>query len=126
MTDERERAIRDLTRHCGDGRLTLDELEERIEEVHRATTEAEIRLALRELPVIKRDAGASGPTVIPEIVLPPRLPHQHRHRNKSLEKTLKTAWTIAGFVALFNHMFWLAMILWFVLPKIVLPNLRRI
>src|SRR6478672_9951546 len=51
MVDARERAIRDLTRHCGDGRLTLDELEERIEEVHAATTDEEIQHALRELPV---------------------------------------------------------------------------
>jgi hypothetical protein len=51
ITDsEREAAVRDLTRHCGDGRLTLDELEGRVEEVYAATTRAELRLALRELP----------------------------------------------------------------------------
>jgi hypothetical protein len=48
---EREQAIRDLTRHCGDGRLTLDELEERVAEVYAATTTAEIEHALRFLPV---------------------------------------------------------------------------
>lgn len=51
ITDtERDAAIRDLTRHCGDGRLTLDELEGRVEEVYAATTRDELRHALRELP----------------------------------------------------------------------------
>lgn len=47
---ERERVIRDLGRHCGDGRLTLDELEERVAEVYAATTTADIEHALRFLP----------------------------------------------------------------------------
>jgi len=47
---DRDQAVRDLTRHCGDGRLTLDELEERIGEVYTATSAAELRHALRELP----------------------------------------------------------------------------
>jgi hypothetical protein len=46
----REDAVRDLTRHCGDGRLTLDELEQRIAEVYAASNVAEIEHALRELP----------------------------------------------------------------------------
>ena len=139
MTDAREQAIRDLTRHCGDGRLTLDELEERIDEVNRATTNAEITHALRELPVIHHEPEPTIPPpepaqVIPEVVLPPRRSHDHgnkgiqhpHHANRGMEHTLKTVWCIAGFVALFNGMFWLAIILWFVLPKLVLPNLRRI
>lgn len=47
---ERDRYVKELTRHCGDGRLTLDELEERVGEVFAATTRAELRHALRELP----------------------------------------------------------------------------
>jgi hypothetical protein len=47
---ERERIVRDLTKHCGDGRLTLDELEERVAEVYAATNVAQIQHALRELP----------------------------------------------------------------------------
>lgn len=47
---ERERVVRDLTRHCGDGRLTLDELEERVAEVYAASTVADVQHALRELP----------------------------------------------------------------------------
>jgi hypothetical protein len=48
--DQRDRVVRDLTKHCGDGRLTLDELEERVAEVYAATTIADIEHALRELP----------------------------------------------------------------------------
>lgn len=48
--EDRQRAVRDLTKHCGDGRLTLEELEQRITEAYAALTEAELRHALRELP----------------------------------------------------------------------------
>ena len=59
ITDsEREAAVRDLTRHCGDGRLTLDELEGRVEEVYAATTRDELRLALRELPRFRDEPAA--------------------------------------------------------------------
>jgi hypothetical protein len=59
ITDsERDAAVRDLTRHCGDGRLTLDELEGRVEEVYAATTRAELRLALRELPRFRDEPAA--------------------------------------------------------------------
>lgn len=47
---QREQVVRDLTRHCGDGRLTLDELEERVAEAYAATTAEDLRRALRELP----------------------------------------------------------------------------
>jgi len=142
--DAREQAIRDLTRHCGDGRLTLDELDDRIAEVHAATTDAEIQHALRELPPIDEPVQAESPTatttehewVAPDAVLDPPTPSVHRHHGPisglkasergSLERTLRTVWVIGGFVALFNGLFWLAIILWFVLPKLVLPNLRRI
>jgi hypothetical protein len=47
---DRERVVRDLTKHCGDGRLTLDELEERIAEAYAAATVADLEHAVRELP----------------------------------------------------------------------------
>jgi hypothetical protein len=153
MTESREQAIRDLTRHCGDGRITLGELEERIDEVNRATTDEEIRHALRELPVVAHDPVAppvdepvyrdeddvderSYEHVIPDDVLsPPPLPggscgpalRRHRREDATgIEKTLRTVWVISGFIAIFNGLWWLAIILWFVVPKLVLPNLRRI
>jgi hypothetical protein len=54
---ERDRYVKELTRHCGDGRLTLDELEERVGEVFAATTRAELKHALRELPRFRDDAA---------------------------------------------------------------------
>ena len=47
---DRERVVRDLTKHCGDGRLTLDELEDRIAEVYAAATVRDLEHAVRELP----------------------------------------------------------------------------
>jgi hypothetical protein len=47
---ERDQVVRDLTKHCGDGRLTLDELEQRVAEVYAAGTKDELRHAVRELP----------------------------------------------------------------------------
>jgi hypothetical protein len=61
--DDRERIVRDLTKHCGDGRLTLDELEERVAEVYAATTLADLDNALRELP--------RSPVPIPKPLGPP-------------------------------------------------------
>jgi hypothetical protein len=60
---EREQAVRDLSRHCGDGRLTLDELEERIAEVYAASNVAEIEHALRELPKPKPATIPSRPPI---------------------------------------------------------------
>ena len=64
---ERDRVVSELTRHCGDGRLTLDELEERIAEVYAATTTADIEHALRQLPV-----KAASPATTPKTKVVPR------------------------------------------------------
>ena len=61
---ERSRVISLLTRHCGDGRLTLDELEDRIGEVYAATTTEELRHALRELPSFRDPAPEPDPEPI--------------------------------------------------------------
>src|SRR5262245_37852002 len=47
---DRQAVVDDLRRHTGDGRLTLDEFEQRVDEALRARTDAELRVALRELP----------------------------------------------------------------------------
>jgi len=144
MIDARERAIRDLNRHCGDGRLTLDELEERIAEVNAATSDEEIRHALRELPVTADPAPAPEPEPVraeprearePDYEYEPR--HEHVHPDavftssrklrrdpgaEPWEKSLGMACTIGGFVLLFNGMFWLAMLCWFVLPGLIIRH----
>jgi hypothetical protein len=87
--DERERVVRDLTKHCGDGRLTLDELEERVAEVYAATTLADIQHALRELP---RSPAA--------MVKPPGPPM----RTKPSDAPVRTPNPRAGEIALRVHL----------------------
>lgn len=60
---DRERVVRDLTRHCGDGRLTLDELEDRVAEAYAASTLAQLQHAARELPSSSPARITSGPPV---------------------------------------------------------------
>lgn len=55
---ERERVRESLTRHTGEGRLTLDELSERLGEVYAAKTAADLDHALRELPPLQREQPA--------------------------------------------------------------------
>ena len=72
ITDaDRERVVRDLTRHCGDGRLTLDELEERIAEAYAADTVTDLDHALRHLPAPPRPMSVSARAV------PPTPPARH-------------------------------------------------
>lgn len=74
MSDEqREQAVRDLTRHCGDGRLTLDELEDRIAEAYAAASTADLDHALRDLPKASPPAPAPRP-VVDAVPLPSRRP----------------------------------------------------
>src|SRR5262245_45649600 len=47
---DRERAISQLSKHAGDGRLTLEEFEARVEQVYAARTNAELRPVFRDLP----------------------------------------------------------------------------
>ena len=129
ITDERDEVIRALTRHCGDGRLTLDELEERITEAYAATTDEELRHALRDLPVETPEPVEPAATErwVPRPVPPPRppLPQVARAEPPEWEKPVGALFVIGGFVLLFNGMFILAMICWFVLPGMVLTNKNR-
>ncbi len=49
---ERDAVVDQLKRHTADGRLTLDELSDRVEQALAATNGDELRLALRELPPV--------------------------------------------------------------------------
>ncbi len=55
---ERQEFIDQLTRHCADGRLTFDELDERIAGAWSARTQAELRPLAEDLPAL---APARGP-----------------------------------------------------------------
>lgn len=68
---DRERVVRDLTKHCGDGRLTLDELEQRIAEAYSAATVADLEHAVRELP---KSSPARIPSAPPIRVKPSDAP----------------------------------------------------
>jgi len=50
---DRSAVIDELRRHTGDGRLTLDEFEERVDEVLRSRTWAELDTTTRELPSLQ-------------------------------------------------------------------------
>jgi hypothetical protein len=47
---DRHAVIDELQRHTGDGRLTLDEFEQRVDEVLQARTGAELDATMRDLP----------------------------------------------------------------------------
>jgi hypothetical protein len=57
---EREEVIERLHRHAAEGRLTLDEFEERVDEVYAAKTGAQLRATLRELPEPGVGGGHGG------------------------------------------------------------------
>src|SRR4051794_4472767 len=50
---DREAAISQLSRHTGDGRLTLDEFEARVDEVLQSKTRADLRVPFRGLPSLE-------------------------------------------------------------------------
>ena len=47
---ERNAVVRQLQRHTADGRLSIDEFSERVEETYRARTASELQAVLRNLP----------------------------------------------------------------------------
>jgi hypothetical protein len=50
--DERDRALRDIREHFAAGRLTQDEVEDRVQAVYAAGSQSELRRATRDLPVL--------------------------------------------------------------------------
>jgi len=51
---DRQETVAQLSRHTGEGRLTLEEFEARVDEALEAKTHGELRRALRELPAERR------------------------------------------------------------------------
>jgi hypothetical protein len=49
---ERERIVRDLSRHLGDGRLDLAEYDQRVAQVYRTTAREELTGVLADLPAL--------------------------------------------------------------------------
>jgi hypothetical protein len=134
MTDERrDEVVRELTRHCGDGRLTLDELEERIAEAYAATTDEELDHALRELPRAARptppkptmEAERPRPSLppLPPINVPPvYVPPHVSHDRPEWEKRVGTIFLVVGIVLMVNGSWLLALLCWFVLPGLIIKK----
>jgi hypothetical protein len=69
---DRDRAVDQLRQHLADGRLTMEEFTERVDEAYEARTTADLQQALRELPHVR--------------VTEPRTPEQ---REKATRRQLK-------------------------------------
>jgi hypothetical protein len=64
---DREQVVEALRKHAGDGRLTVDELTQRMEQAYAAKTFGELEVVQRDLPrayQARYMPVASGPTVI--------------------------------------------------------------
>jgi hypothetical protein len=128
LETQRDRVVKELTRHCGDGRLTLDELEERIAAAYDAETADDLRALLADLP----GGGDVVPVDLPP-PLPPPLPHptprHHGHVDKRVgldaAKSVSTICGIVGLVLLINGAFWWAMLVWFVVPGLLIHDRKR-
>jgi hypothetical protein len=91
---ERDQVIKTLGQHTADGRLTMDEFEERVGEALSATSRADLEPVLRELPALPPD--------IPDTPQPrPRLPVP------SPRLLLTTVAVILAAVMLVNGVWWI-------------------
>ena len=103
--DERMAVVAELQRHVGDGRLSLEEFEERTDEAMRARTGADLRRVLRELPP-------------PAVPAPPRARRPHRERRPPRERRPVPGWLILVAVLVpislvVGHFVWWSMFLLF-------------
>jgi hypothetical protein len=126
----RDKVVKELTRHCGDGRLTLDELETRIEEAYAAETEDDLRDLLADLPPSDLPAVAPPPPSPSPSSLPPPTPRPPTTTEPHVgmpdaAKLISTACTIGGFVLLFNGMVLWAIVVWFVVPGLLIHDRMR-
>jgi hypothetical protein len=88
---DRDRGLAFLRRHYAEGRLTFEELTDRVEAVARARTTAELRLALRDLP-----GGRALSTFTPRVVALAQAPAAsalaHRVARIAIAMVLAAAW----------------------------------
>src|SRR3954462_9084852 len=79
--DDRHAVVRQLQKHTADGRLTIDEFSDRVDEAYQARTGTELRAVLRNLP----------PLVV--AAAPVERTGQHRHRPRRSPLALACALT---------------------------------
>ena len=96
---DRQRVIDELRRHTADGRLTLDEFEERVEEALRSTTHADLVHVLRELPQ-PVSGGSRG-------VAPVKPPERRRRRTGLPTPVLVVLLVVGGSIAMGHFAWWL-------------------
>jgi len=100
---EREAVIERLRGHCADGRISTDELSERIDAVYAARTRADLEPPLRDLPAAGGHARAA--------------PESRRRSSPALATALVALLAIAAVVgaASVSGAWWLLWLLWPVL-----------
>jgi Domain of unknown function (DUF1707) len=69
--EDRERVVAALKEHCAAGRLTLDELPDRVERAYAAATLAQLEELTRDLPGRQREPAKAAGT---QRAKPPRMP----------------------------------------------------
>lgn len=69
LADERERVIQRLSEHFANDRLSMEEMEQRMELVYKATTAAELLRLTADLP--SGESVATPPALVPEALAPP-------------------------------------------------------
>ena len=122
---ERDRAAHELQRHYREGRLTTDELAQRLETALRARDGAQLRVALKDLPVWWSDWAA--------LRSPVRLV-----RNAAIVAAAAMVWLFSSFALLIAFIAWLATngpslggllvfpLLWFAMTWLLWRSSRRL
>lgn len=62
---ERDRIVRELSRHLGDGRLDLTEYDQRVAQVYRTTTREELKNVLADLPAVAPEPARAARSRFP-------------------------------------------------------------
>jgi hypothetical protein len=94
---DRDRAVDQLRQHLADGRLTMEEFTERVDEAYEARTTADLQQALRELPHVR--------------VTEPRSPEQREkatRRKRKRERELRGHLVTFVLINMFLVAIWLA------------------
>lgn len=107
---DRERAVAQLSKHAGDGRLTLDEFEARVADVYTAKTNADLRPVFRGLP--SNDNA-----------LPRRRSHPHIAVEKIVRPLVMLALLACAAIAFAAWVLWIGF--WILLPRLGWGRRRR-
>ncbi len=94
---ERESTAALLRRHAADGRLTLDEVDERMRDAYAAKTVADLNVLLEDLPAIRTDV---------ELVKPSDAPVPRRTRGAAPGDPSRLMWASWASVSLMNVIIW--------------------